>query len=105
MDELLKMAKGVLGPDPGISLLLFVLCGLCMWAYWQEKQKNDEIADTRLDDARQDTKLVLEALNDATLAVKEFKESNSALQLTLEKLATAAKQGHDLGQSLINKIK
>lgn len=98
------MGKSILGPEPGISLLLFVLCGLSLWAYWREKTKNDSIADERLSEAREDTRTVMEALNEANSTIKEFKISNDALCKAFESLSLAARDGHSTAAALISKI-
>jgi FtsZ-binding cell division protein ZapB len=105
MEELVKLAKSVLGQDPGISLLLFILCGLAMWAYWKEKQKSEVISEQRLEEARQDVKLITETLSEMTGSVRDFKESNDSLKAAFESLANTTKNNQDTIQTLVGKLK
>jgi len=86
MEALLDFAKSLLGPEPGIALLLFVLLALALVAFWKEKVKNDRVSDSRLKEAREDTELLVETVNEAVNTVREFKASNDALRSAFEAL-------------------
>lgn len=105
MEELIKTATAVVGPQPGMAMLLFILCGLVLWAYWKEKTKNDQVADERIKETRKDVETVTEALREVTVTVKDFKASLEAVKGVIDSLAGAAKQGHELGKTLVDKIK
>lgn len=85
MGILLEVAGEVASePTTGVILLLVVLLGLAVWAYWQERQRNNKIQDERIAEAKEDTELVLSTLHDATQAVQEFTGSNEALRTAFE---------------------
>lgn len=86
MEALLEIAKSILGPEPGITLLLFVCLALAVLAFWKEKLKNDQVATDRLREAREDTELLVETVNEAVNTVREFKASNDALRAAFESL-------------------
>jgi hypothetical protein len=90
---LFEFAKAVLGPQPGVTLFLLVCLVLALVAYNREKVKNDVVADARLKEAREDTELLVETVNEAVTTVKEFKASNEALRVAFEALASAVKEG------------
>ena len=104
MESLVALAKEIVGPQPGSALLLFVLCGVALWAYWKEKNKNDLIADERLVESRQDTQLVMETLSEATATIKEVKSSNEALRSAFESLTSVARNNHETIKTLIEKL-
>jgi cbb3-type cytochrome oxidase subunit 3 len=79
MRELADIARALLGPEPGITLLLFFMCGLLVWVYWREKKKNEDIQEERLQEAREDTKEMTEALVNATKAQEGFKKTLDAI--------------------------
>jgi cbb3-type cytochrome oxidase subunit 3 len=79
MRELAEIARALLGPEPGITLLLFFVCCLLGWVYWKEKKKNENIQEERLQEAREDTKEMTEALINATKAQEGFKETLDAI--------------------------
>lgn len=87
MLDLIEAGKSIFGEGAGASLLTFLLAGMAVWAYWQEKKKNDELQKERLKEAREDTELFVNALNEATYAFKEFKGTNDALKIGFETLA------------------
>lgn len=101
MEAILELGKSLLGPEPGITLLLFLGLGLALWAYWKEKLKNEAIAADRLKEAREDTELFMEALHEATNTIGEFKASNDALKTAFEILSRsvvhAPGKSHDGG--------
>ena len=86
MEALVTFAKSILGPEPGVALLLFILLVLAVLAFWKEKVKNDKVADSRLKEAREDTELLVETVNEAVHTVREFKASNDALRSAFEAL-------------------
>jgi cbb3-type cytochrome oxidase subunit 3 len=90
---LLELAKDILGPQPGLVLLLLVLLLLLWLAYRREKLKNDKTMDERLKEAREDTELLVDTVNEAMNTVREFKASNEALRATFDALATAVRDG------------
>jgi hypothetical protein len=92
MEALIEMAKSVLGPEPGVTLLLFILLAGALAAFWREKTKNDQVAIDRLREAREDTELLVETVNEAVNTVREFKSSNDALRGAFEALV---KECHD----------
>lgn len=67
-------------------MLLVTLLGLAIWAYWQERRRNERVAEQRLTEAREDTEAMVSALTEATNAVEQFKASNDALKTTIELL-------------------
>lgn len=79
----------VLEPRNGIIVLLAVLLCVALWAFWQERKRNNEIQDERVVEAREDTALMTNALNEATQAAIEFKDSNDALRLAFDALTRA----------------
>lgn len=94
MGDLLKfaieIAKG--SSTPGLVVLLVLLLGMALWAYWQERRQNQRVADARLTEARQDTEAMTSALHEATHAVESFKASNEALKSAIE-LMLATRRG------------
>ena len=78
MLDLIEAGKAIFGEGAGATLLIFLLAGMAVWAYWHEKKKNDEIQKERLKEAREDTELFVNALNEATYAFKESKSTNEA---------------------------
>ena len=88
MDALVGLGRLILGEDAqGVVLLLFVALGGALWAYWQEKKKNEKIAEQRLKEAREDIVLFVDTLKEATYTIKEFKTSNDALKIGFETIA------------------
>lgn len=77
-----EIAKG--SSTPGLVILLVLLLGLALWAYWQERRQNQQVADQRLTEARQDTEAMTSALHEATHAVEAFRASNEALKHAIE---------------------
>lgn len=92
MLELVEAGKAILGDAPGTTLLVFVLAGIAVWAYWHEKKRNEDLQKERLKEAREDTELFVNALNEATYAFKEFKSTNEALKIGFETLARSVSQ-------------
>lgn len=90
---LLELAKSILGSQPGIALLLLVCLAWAVVAYRREKIKNDKVGDDRLKEAREDTELLVETVNEAVNTVREFKASNDALKTAFEALAAAVREG------------
>jgi len=86
MDDLIKLAVEIAkgSSTPGLVLVLTILLGLALWAYWQERRANQKVADQRLTEARQDTEAMTSALHEATHAVESFKNSNEALKHAIE---------------------
>jgi hypothetical protein len=95
MKELVDVGITILGPNPGATLLLFFLSGLLAWAYWKEKKNGDAVAAERLKEAREDTEMVLSALNDATTAIKDYKSTVDTLKVTIEGMSKAVDRCHD----------
>ena len=95
--ELYELGKAILGSEAGpVALLLFFIAGITAWAYWQEKKKNEVVAEERLEEAerrldasREEVELYVSTLNEATSAVREFKTTNEALRLGFDVLARA----------------
>ena len=85
MKELLKFATS-LGDDGrnGLIAVLAVLLGLSLWALWQIAKENRRIQNDRLKEVREDTKLIGDTLNEVTVAVHEFKNSNESLRIAFE---------------------
>jgi len=79
MTGLVDLGRSLLGQEPGITLLLFFLCGLTVWAYWREKTRNDEIQEERIAEAREDTKAMTEAVMEAKGAIQGFKHTLDAI--------------------------
>jgi len=86
MDALLEFGKAIVGPEPGVKMLLLVCLALVVFAFWKEKSKNDKVSDERLKEAREDTELLVDTVNEAVNTVREFKASNDALRLAFETL-------------------
>lgn len=87
MEQLLKLGEAIAGnPQSGIIVLLVVLLGVAVWAYWQERKEVRRIQEERLREAREDTKAMANALNAASVTVSEFKASNEALRIAFEAL-------------------
>jgi cbb3-type cytochrome oxidase subunit 3 len=84
--EIVKVGKALLGAESGAALLLFFLCGVASWAYWRERRRNNEIQEERLADAREDVKVMTEALTEAKNATEGFKN-------TLEVVAIHLREG------------
>lgn len=86
MGDLVKLAVEIAkgSSTPGLVLVLTVLLGLALWAYWQERRANQKVADQRLTEARQDTEAMTSALHEATHAVEAFRASNEALKHAIE---------------------
>jgi cbb3-type cytochrome oxidase subunit 3 len=93
--EIVKLGQVLVGPEPGVKLLLFFLCGLAAWAYWKEKKRNEEVSKERLKEAKEDTKAMADALNEAKTTVESFKASNDALRVAFETLTRSI--GKDKG--------
>lgn len=90
MSTLLDIAKAIASePRNGIIVLLAVLLGVALWAFWQERKRINKIQDERVVEAREDTELMTNALNEATQAAIEFKTSNDALRLAFDALTRA----------------
>jgi hypothetical protein len=89
MMGLVELGKEILGPQPGATLLLFVIAGISMWSYWREKKRNETLMEERLEETRADTELYASTLNEAVSAVKEFKAANEALKIAFEALANS----------------
>ena len=87
MFEIVKIGKALLGAEPGMALLLFFLCGATAWAYWRERKRNNEIQEERLADAREDVRMMTEALMEAKNATEGFKN-------TLEVVAVHLREGN-----------
>lgn len=85
MGALLDIAKAI-ATDPlkGLIIMLAVLAGGFAWAYWQERKRNNQIQEERVAEAREDTELMTNALNEAAQAAHEVKASNDALRLAFE---------------------
>lgn len=85
MGQLFEIADKIASdPLKGIIVLLVLLLGLALWAYWQERKRNNAIQNERVVEAREDTALMATALNEASSAVREFKGSNDSLRLAFE---------------------
>jgi len=87
MEALVDLGVSLLGPEPGVTLFMFIALGLSLWAYWKEKGKNETVANERLNRAREDTELFMAALNEANNTIREFKASNDALRRAFEVLS------------------
>jgi hypothetical protein len=87
MTLLLEAAKALTSPDLGVKVLLFLCLVLSLIAYWKEKNHNERVAADRLREAREDTELLVETVNEAVGVVKEFKASNEALRRAFDALA------------------
>ncbi len=87
---LLEIAQA-LATDPrnGIIVLLAMLLGVSIWAFWQERKRNNRIQDERVIDAQESVKLMTNALNHATQAAGENKTSNDALRQAFDTLIKA----------------
>jgi predicted negative regulator of RcsB-dependent stress response len=92
MDKFWQIAVDLMGTNPGVTSLLFILCGILSWAYWQEKKKNEDVATERLDEVREDTKEMMSALHEATTTIREFKSSNEALRHAFETLTRSVER-------------
>jgi cell division GTPase FtsZ len=103
MELFLEVGKLFIGPEPGVKLLLFICLGLVLWAYWNEKNKNDEVADIRLEEAREDTESLMTALNEASSTLKEYKSSNEALKSAFDSLSAVIKSNHETIALLISR--
>lgn len=86
---LLELTKTLLGSQPGVTLFLIVSLVITTIAYHREKTKNNRVADERLKEAREDTELLVDTVNEAMNTVKEFKESNEALKAAFEVVTRA----------------
>ncbi len=87
MGQLIKFGESIANnPQTGITMLLVVLLGVTIWAYWQEKKEVRRIQEDRLREAREDTKSMADTLNSASTTVAEFKASNDALRIAFEVL-------------------
>lgn len=86
MLELVTIGRSLLGDKPGATLLLFFLCGVIAWAYWRERKRTNDIQEERLADAREDIKVMMEALMEAKNATEGFKN-------TLDVVATHLRDG------------
>lgn len=85
MNALLDIGKAIASePVTGIVVLLVVLLGVALWAYWQKSKQVDRLQEERIAEAREDTELMTNALNEATHAASEVKASNDALRLAFE---------------------
>lgn len=89
MTELLELAKAIVVDESGIKLLLLMLAGVSIWAYWREKKKGEAVAEERLIEAREDTEQIMGALAEAHNTIKDFKASNDALKYAFESLEKA----------------
>ncbi len=91
MGALVDIAKAIASDHPmtGIVILLVVLLAAAVWAFWQERKRNNRIQEERVAEAREDTELITNALNEASQAAHEVKNSNDALRLAVETLARA----------------
>lgn len=77
----------------GVTLFLFVCLVGALVAYSREKAKNDRVAEDRLKEARDDTELLVDTVNEAVNTVREFKASNEALTAAFEALTSAVGEG------------
>lgn len=93
MGELLEIAKAVASGPNGVVLVLVLLLGLALWAYWQERKENRRLQDERLKEAREDTELMTQALAEATHTVNDFKASNEALRIAFETFTRTSRPG------------
>jgi len=86
MDSLIELAAEIAktSSTPGLVLVLTILLGLALWAYWQERRTNTQVAEQRLTEARADTEAMTSALHEATHAVEAFRASNEALKHAIE---------------------
>jgi cbb3-type cytochrome oxidase subunit 3 len=91
MEALVEMGRSIVGDNP-VGLLLFFLSGISLWGYWQEKKKNEDVAEQRLKEAREDTELYVSTLHEVTDAVREFKATNDTLKVGFDTLARAVTQ-------------
>ena len=98
----LEFANSILGAQSGVVLLLFVCLAIVLVAYWQEKKKNDRTADARLKEAREDTELLVDTVNEAVSTVREFKASNDALRFAFETLTSAVRERQIVVQTTPN---
>jgi cbb3-type cytochrome oxidase subunit 3 len=80
--EALKIAKAV-GVTPGMSLLLFFVCCVVTWAYWRERKRYNELQEERLSEAREDVKVMTQALIEAKNAMAGFKATLDAIAVHL----------------------
>lgn len=85
MFEIVKIGKELLGTEPGVPLFLFFLCGVAAWAYWREKKRTDEIQEERLADAREDVRVMTEALTEAKNVTEGFKNTLEVVAVHLRK--------------------
>jgi hypothetical protein len=93
MLELVKVGRLLLGVESGVALLLFFLCGVASWAYWRERKRNNEIQEERLADAREDIKVMTEALMEAKNATEGFKNTLGVVAAHLRE-GTPCPYGH-----------
>lgn len=101
---LLEFARSVLGPQSGVIFFLLVCLILALVAYGREKAKNDRVACDRLKEARDDTELLVDTVNEAVSTVREFKASNDALRRAFDVLATAVREGRAEVQAVLSKL-
>jgi hypothetical protein len=87
MDVILEMVRALSSPDSGVKVLLLICAVLSLIAYWREKARNERVSADRLREAREDTELLVETVNEAVGVVKEFKASNEALRVAFDALA------------------
>lgn len=79
MTWIVDLGKSLLGDEPGITLFLFFLCAVSTGAFWREKKRNDYIQEERITEAREDTKVMTEALIEAKSAIQGFKSTLDAI--------------------------
>ena len=89
LDLIVKLAESIVGPKPGVELLLLASCGILGWAYWQEKKKNVAINQERLEEMKETTQALTEALVESTNTIEKFSTSNEALKKAFEVLTHA----------------
>ncbi len=90
MGALVEIAKAIASdPMTGLVVLLFVLFAGSVWVIWQLLKRIARIQEERVAEAREDTELITNALNEASQAAHEVKNSNDAIRLAVETLARA----------------
>ncbi len=93
MSELFKFATSLADDGRnGLIAVLAVLLGLSLWVGWQLYKENRRIQAERLKEVREDTKLIGDTLNEVTVAVHEFKNSNDSLRIAFETLIRTWRQ-------------
>lgn len=86
LDSIVKLAKEIVGPEPGFALAMAVLAGLFAYAYWDEKKQKEALQKERheemkaqLEDAKEETKEMTEAVINGQKAIEGFSKSLEAI--------------------------